>query len=181
MTGFFAGRGRGRLGGSGRGFPTAGRGFAGGNYNPTGFTDASTFASQSGNTFSCQLCGKPGHGARTCRTLSQYQPFVQPPFVTNSVAGVECQYCKKKNHTADRCYHIIGFPSHQQQSPPLHPSAMLASSSATPQFWLADSGATNHMTSEVQLLNNVAPYNASDTVQVGNGQGAGKNSLSGTE
>ncbi|KAM5551300.1 hypothetical protein ABKV19_026228 [Rosa sericea] len=178
MTGFFAGRGRGRFGGSGRGFPTAGRGFAGGNYNTGDLTYTSNMASQSGNTFSCQLCGKAGHGARTCRTLSQYQPFVQPHLGVNSVAGVECQYCKRKNHTADRCYHIIGFPNQQQPQPPLHPSAMYASSS-TPQFWLADFGATNHMTSEVQLLNNVAPYTASDIVQVG--QGAGKNPISGTE
>jgi histone deacetylase 1/2 len=46
---------------------------------------------------------------------------------------------------------------------------MARSASNSPQFWLADSGATNHMTSEVQLLNNVAPYQASDSVQVGNG------------
>ncbi|PRQ56316.1 putative transcription factor interactor and regulator CCHC(Zn) family [Rosa chinensis] len=80
MTGFYAGRGRGRLGGPGRGPHTTGRGFTGGiyngNYNAGDFADTSNNASQSGYTFSCQLCGKPGHGARTCKTLSQYQPFV---------------------------------------------------------------------------------------------------------
>lgn len=46
---------------------------------------------------------------------------------------------------------------------------MMASTSTNPQFWLADSGATNHMTSEVQLLQNLAPYSSGDTVQIGNG------------
>jgi transposase InsO family protein len=38
-----------------------------------------------------------------------------------------------------------------------------------PQYWLADSGATNHMTSDAQMLSNISPMSTSDSVQVGNG------------
>ncbi|PRQ59977.1 putative transcription factor interactor and regulator CCHC(Zn) family [Rosa chinensis] len=177
---FYAGRGRGRFNG-GRFTNIGGRGFNGGQqfsnneYTTGAFTGN---AIPTGTPLSCQLCGRVGHGARTCRTLNQYPNLTQVhQGVSSSVAGVECQYCRRKNHTVDRCYHIIGFPGQQQQGPSTN-AAMFASTSS-PQFWLADSGATNHMTSEVQLLNNIAPYSASDTVQVG--QGAGKNTVQGAE
>lgn len=185
MTGFYAGQDRGQSsngnGGGSRPF-NYGRNNAGGHGG--GFARSGGFnGNGGGNAFTCQLCGKVGHGARTCRTLSNFQ---------SPKPKVECQYCGRDNHTADRCFEIIGFPSNQhtnngyQRSQQQHHSqvgyammastsnghmgsAMLASSSNTPQFWLADSGATNHMTSEVQLLQNLAPYNNGDTVQIGNG------------
>lgn len=46
---------------------------------------------------------------------------------------------------------------------------MLATNQYTPQYWLADSGATNHMTSDAQMLSNITPVSISDSVQVGNG------------
>ncbi|KAM5554367.1 hypothetical protein ABKV19_022642 [Rosa sericea] len=136
------------------------------------------------NNLVCQLCGKNGHGAKTCRTLSNFQGFQGNINIGN------CQYCNKPNHTADRCYYLVGFPGQQQsnhpqvqvnQNLPPQGTAMLAATNTSPQFWLADTGATNHMTNEVQLLHNVAPYNASDTVQVGNGQSAGSGAIQGTE
>ncbi|KAM5575786.1 hypothetical protein ABKV19_014637 [Rosa sericea] len=190
MAGLYAGRGRNNNFTGGRGnFGGAGRGSFFNRNNNGGFNTASGNAFNRNNnagTFNrnnnttggahvtCQLCGKVGHGARTCRSLNNYNAGGA------SSSNVECQYCGRDNHTADRCYYIIGFPGQQQQQQQTEEiQAMLAAATPNPQFWLADSGATNHMTSEVQLLNNVAPYNATDSVQVG--QGAGQNTLPRTE
>ncbi|PRQ53223.1 hypothetical protein RchiOBHm_Chr2g0164131 [Rosa chinensis] len=56
---------------------------------------------------------------------------------------------------------------------------MLAAASNAPQFWLADTGATNHMTSNPQLLSNLVQYPAADEVQIG--QGVGQDSVPRTE
>ncbi|KAK9912822.1 hypothetical protein M0R45_036662 [Rubus argutus] len=120
--------------------------------------------SNAGNSLTCQLCGRVGHGAKTCRTLSNFQQ-------SNSSSDISCQYCGKDNHTADRCFFLIGFPGQQQQqnSSSHQASAMLATNQYTPQYWLADSGATNHMTSDAQVLSNITSMPTSDSVQVGNG------------
>lgn len=140
------------------------------NHNPS-FNNGGGFSSQAngngagGNVFTCQLCEKVGHGAKTCRTLSNYN-------VNNNASSpfMECQYYGKPYHTADRCFHIIGFPNQRSNNEASTSTAMMARNAPnSPRFWLADSGATNHMTSEVQLLNNMAPYQTSDYVQVGNG------------
>ncbi|PRQ43850.1 putative transcription factor interactor and regulator CCHC(Zn) family [Rosa chinensis] len=123
------------------------------------------------NSLVCQLCNRVGHGARTCRSLSNFQD--------NASNVIGCQYCGKKNHTADRCYFIIGFPGQQQQTAEPEASAMLAAASNAPQFWLADTGATNHMTSNPQLLSNLVQYPAADAVQIG--QGVGQDSVPRTE
>ncbi|XP_062026926.1 uncharacterized protein LOC133743137 [Rosa rugosa] len=59
--------------------------------------------------------------------------------------------------------------------------SVVAASSLAPQFWLADTGATNHMTNNPHVLTNATPYLNTDSVQIGDGQGTGQNSLSGTE
>ncbi|XP_061988981.1 uncharacterized protein LOC133707432 [Rosa rugosa] len=209
MTGFYAGRPTGPFGNNNARFNNNTGGYRGNsnfqngmNRGNTGFHNTFFRPNGGGTGLTCQLCGKPGHGAKTCRSLPNFQTS-QPGNL--NITG--CQYCGKPNHTADRCYYIFGFPGQQQQSAPqlqpmqtmqTQPSqqfqnasqgfqqqgvAMFASSSSnnTPQYWLADSGATNHMTSEVQLLNNLAPYNATDSVQIGDGQSAGKGVVQGTE
>lgn len=60
-----------------------------------------------GSSLTCQLCGRVGHGAKTCKTLSNLQQG-------SSSNDITCQYCGKNNHTADRCFFIIGFPNQQQ-------------------------------------------------------------------
>lgn len=199
LSGFYAGQGRGHAGSFGNGgsrgpnsfgqrganapghfnaggFNNNGAGFNGGfgRPNSSGYGNGGGFG-RSNNPTTCQLCGRVGHGARTCRTLSNFQAG------QSSSSGIECQYCGRPNHTADRCFHIIGFPDQSQRNNGPSGSALLASTSGGTQYWLADSGATNHMTSEVQLLQNVTPFNATDTVQIGNGQGAGQGSVQGTE
>lgn len=110
--------------------------------NYGGFTDGNGTRNNADN-LTCQLCDMVGHGANTCRFLSNFQQ--NHNFFTG---GMKCQYCGRKNHTADRCYNLFGFPGHHQQhSSPSHAVvAMLASANSTPQFFcFANSGATTHM------------------------------------
>lgn len=51
---------------------------------------------------------------------------------------------------------------------------MAASSSIDPEtqnYWLTDSGATNHITADINNLSLCNDYNGNETVAVGNGQG----------
>lgn len=114
----------------------------------------------------CQLCGCVSHSAKTCCTLNNY-PLAQGN--NNEV----CQYCKKNNHIVEKCFYIIGFPNQQQHHNPQIGTTMhvvVANVNNPPQYQLADTSAINHMTNEVHMLNNIAPYRTNDTVQVGNGK-----------
>lgn len=83
---------------------TSTNGFNSGNHNGGGFPRTNGNGN-GGNILTCQLCGKVGHSAKTCRTLRNYN-------VNNTSSSfVECQYCGRPNHNADRCFHIIGFPN----------------------------------------------------------------------
>ncbi|KAK9947388.1 hypothetical protein M0R45_003016 [Rubus argutus] len=172
MSGFYAGQSSNNSGG-GTGYGRAGNGNNGNNYGRQGGNGGfnRSAGNNGGNIFTCQLCGKVGHSAKTCRTLANFQKN------SSSSNSVECQYCGRPYHTADKCFEIIGFPNQQQQQNQgsqgsmlqNHGGAAMMASTTTPQYWLADSGATNHMTNEVQLLQNLAPYSNGDTVQIGNG------------
>lgn len=140
----------------------------GGNRNFGGFNNMGNNGGTNNarnNTVTCQICNRPGHGARTCRSL-----LMQGGNNSNFRNNEGCIYCGKSNHSVERCYYLIGFPDQQQQeSNNNEPTAMLAAANNAPQFWLADTGATNHMTSSSQALSNVTPYSATDSVQIGNG------------
>ncbi|GAB2267282.1 hypothetical protein Dimus_038662 [Dionaea muscipula] len=168
------------------------------------------------NSAVCQLCHQPGHGAKNCSNLSSFR-CAGNGGRSSSRAPVECQYCGRKYHTADKCYHLIGFPQQRGVQNPGFPqqfkqsnasgqsscdsgdnssrpintgqlpsgngnmtattNALLASGASTSMaasgapFWIADSGASTHMTSDVGLLNNVTSYPTKDTVTIGNGEG----------
>ncbi|GAB2294442.1 hypothetical protein Dimus_038297 [Dionaea muscipula] len=130
-----------------------------------------------GNSVVCQLCGRSGHIAKNCYDLPSYGDF--------NKRQQNCQLCGKRNHTADKCFHLIGFPnqqkgwssggfkSHTQSRADIE--ALFAANTGAqgrdnPGFWMADSGATNHMTSDMQLLQNVTAYPGNDKVQIGNGE-----------
>ncbi|KAL6206574.1 hypothetical protein ACLB2K_023822 [Fragaria x ananassa] len=130
------------------------------------------------NSLTCQFCDKVGHGARTCRTLANMQKgggnnqnFGNNGGFGNNQNFEGCIYCGMKNHKVEKCRFLFGFPDQQQNGNTVahDGTAMLAATTSAPQFWLADTGATNHMTCNPMMLNNVTPYNASDSVQIGNG------------
>ena len=83
-----------------------------------------------------------------------------------------CQICGKAGHIALDCYHRMDY-AYQGKHPPTKLAAMATSSNsmmAQEQPWLADSAATDHVTSSLNHLNFPKPYNGQDHLTVGNGQ-----------
>ncbi|KAJ0983603.1 hypothetical protein J5N97_011858 [Dioscorea zingiberensis] len=81
-----------------------------------------------------------------------------------------CQVCGKAGHTALKCYHRFDH-SYQAEE-----SANFAGLTTTPSYqidpnWYMDSGATDHITSDLDRLTVKEKYGGGDQVQVGNGSG----------
>jgi histone deacetylase 1/2 len=53
----------------------------------------------------------------------------------------------------------------------LHPAPPASNSSRSSQVWLTDSGATNHMTADLNNLTLASPYPTADTIYTANGEG----------
>ncbi|KAF5455849.1 hypothetical protein F2P56_025384 [Juglans regia] len=85
-----------------------------------------------------------------------------------------CQICGKNNHQALDCYHRMDF-SYQGRHPPAQLAAMAAHTHGTQEVeqpWYLDSGANNHITSELDNLTlQQQPYQGKEQVTVGNGGG----------
>jgi histone deacetylase 1/2 len=76
---------------------------------------------------------------------------------------VICQICGRKGHGADRCYEYIGYPKK---------SASAASTSyGVDTNWYMDTGATDHITSELDQLTVRDRYNGNDHVHTASGSG----------
>ncbi|KAM1070145.1 hypothetical protein TB1_002021 [Malus domestica] len=128
----------------------------------------------------CQLCNQLGHTAPFCHS----KPLERQG----------CQICGKRNHTTWYCFFNdkgpnFGGPNYPHMSsnayapsaPPqsnfqaLHtvssPSPSATTSHHQPQIWLTDSGATNHMTTDLSNLSLASPYPSNETVQTANGAG----------
>lgn len=82
-----------------------------------------------------------------------------------------CQICNRTGHTALDCYHRMDY-SFQGRHPPSQLAEMAASfhQNNDPQ-WYADSGATNHITNDMNNLSLQSGYQGKDQVTMGNGQG----------
>ncbi|XP_021807328.1 uncharacterized protein LOC110751198 [Prunus avium] len=113
----------------------------------------------------CQICSKKGHVVADC-----YQRHNQPSTPTSSV---QCQICWKFRHSAIQCYHRGNF-SYQGKPPSTNLSVMHANfPSSTPheQFWVADTGATTHMTCDLAQLSLATPFSGSNTITTAGGSG----------
>ncbi|PRQ17015.1 putative transcription factor interactor and regulator CCHC(Zn) family [Rosa chinensis] len=104
-----------------------------------------------------------------------------------------CQLCGLNNHRAPDCFHRYNH-TYQGRLPPPRLAAMMAPTyraqaqtprsdamtSHTPEdqldssssLWYLDSGATNHITADLNNLSIHTPYNGPDTVTIGNGEGS---------
>jgi hypothetical protein len=80
----------------------------------------------------------------------------------------ECQICGRVSHTAVKCWYRMD-ESFQDE----HPSAALASTSSykVDPNWYSDTGATDHITSDLDRLTVRDQYQGNGMVQVGNGAG----------
>jgi hypothetical protein len=77
-----------------------------------------------------------------------------------------CQICGREGHTAIRCWHRMDEAYHED------PSAMVATSSyKIDPNWYSDTGATDHITSDLDRLAVREQYNGGDKVHVGDGTG----------
>ncbi|KAG7536467.1 Integrase catalytic core [Arabidopsis suecica] len=83
-----------------------------------------------------------------------------------------CQICGVQGHSAKRCQQLQSMVNQQQSSPftPWQPRAnFVAGSPYSANNWLLDSGATHHITSDLNNLALHQPYTGADDVMVADG------------
>jgi Reverse transcriptase (RNA-dependent DNA polymerase)/gag-polypeptide of LTR copia-type len=105
------------------------------------------------------------------------QPRGSRPQQTNG-AKPTCQVCTKVGHVARFCWYRYDpdpayphpIPSASASSPQAYiaqPSHVVGSTSE----WILDSGATNHVTNDINNLSSFYNYDGADVLQIGNGAG----------
>ncbi|XP_050137550.1 uncharacterized protein LOC126613960 [Malus sylvestris] len=146
-----------------------GYGNSGGNFQNKGGSNWSTWTGNSGQKSAiipeCQICNKRGHTAPNCYYRNEQQS--QAP-----AAIPECQICGKKRHIALNCFHRSNY-AYQGANPPPTLIAMTAQSQSTfnlNQAWIMDTGATHHMTGDINDLEMIAPFEGDQKITVGNGK-----------
>ncbi|WVZ53157.1 hypothetical protein U9M48_004138 [Paspalum notatum var. saurae] len=78
-----------------------------------------------------------------------------------------CQICGKSNHDALQCWHR--FDQTYQAEDSTKQAAMAASAHTSDANWYVDTGATNHITNELDRLTTKERYTGTDQIQVANG------------
>ncbi|KAJ3701404.1 hypothetical protein LUZ61_005109 [Rhynchospora tenuis] len=92
----------------------------------------------------------------------------------SSQQDVVCQICDKWGHGALECYHRFDIrytgatPSSQSQN---HQALVAEPAASSNSAWYIDSGATTHVTSDINNLSSSQSYNGPDAVHIGNGSG----------
>ena len=88
-----------------------------------------------------------------------------------------CQLCGEQGHTAKQCSNFTLSPV-QNRAPPnqspqqWQPRANYAAPSVTsPPEWLLDSGASHHVTTDLNNMSLHSPYSGSDDIMIGDGSG----------
>ena len=84
-----------------------------------------------------------------------------------------CQVCDKPGHFAKKCYHRFDVTYRDNSTKSSNPQGLMATtSSVSASDWHPDTGATHHLTNNMDNLNlQSEDYTGSDHVLVGNGAG----------
>ncbi|KAL5713883.1 Beta-galactosidase 8 [Ranunculus cassubicifolius] len=128
-----------------------GRGRGRGRYNP----------SRGSSTAGRGILGPNPSPQQSTNSSSNYSPQDKQP----------CQICGRFNHSAIDCYERMNY-SYQGRIPPQKLQAMVADRKTAPHSaqWYIDSGATNHITSDMNNLHMSENYYGPDKISVGDGQ-----------
>uniref|UniRef100_A0A2N9GMN9 Jacalin-type lectin domain-containing protein n=1 Tax=Fagus sylvatica TaxID=28930 RepID=A0A2N9GMN9_FAGSY len=133
--------------------------------------------------------GSPSQGAQ-----SAFHSQNSNAFNKSKHNRLTCQIFGKVGHYAIDCYHRMDF-AYQGKNPPTKLAAMANASNlnitqGTGDTWLTDSGASDHITANLNNLNQSTPFKGPEQVYVRNGQNLpiqnigftyGESSLSGPE
>jgi hypothetical protein len=87
---------------------------------------------------------------------------------SNNADRPQCQVCRKIGHTADRCWYRFDEDFVPEQK---HTAAIATTSYAVDADWYADSGATDHITSELDKLAVRDKYNDTEKAHTASGAG----------
>uniref|UniRef100_A0A2N9GHH1 Retrovirus-related Pol polyprotein from transposon TNT 1-94-like beta-barrel domain-containing protein n=1 Tax=Fagus sylvatica TaxID=28930 RepID=A0A2N9GHH1_FAGSY len=135
------------------------------------FVDRNTPPSSHGRSF--QNPTPRGNGSRGRGSIGRGRGSSQPQFFgqNNQSSRPFCQLRFKGGHTAQSCWHRFD-QTFQLPSPPQSQAFMTTTASPIDQVWYLDTGATNHITSDLaNITYNTEDYRGPDQVRVGNGQG----------
>ncbi|KAJ3691762.1 hypothetical protein LUZ61_020926 [Rhynchospora tenuis] len=138
-------------------------------------------ANGKGNT-SQQIKGPVFNLPKPINQSSQSGPTIfnsQPNNTTSqAVQSALCQICKKPNHSAKFCrFRYAPDPLYQQRMANNNGSsnfqAFVAQPSSTPNSteWILDSGASHHVTNDINNMSSFFNYTGSDNLHIGDGSG----------
>ncbi|GAU12602.1 hypothetical protein TSUD_132120 [Trifolium subterraneum] len=80
-----------------------------------------------------------------------------------------CQFCDIPGHSAKVCYKLHGYPSKRHSRPSAH--SAIQTPHAVDTYWILDSGATHHITNNLDDLHLTTPYHGMDKITIGDGTG----------
>ncbi|KAJ4951903.1 hypothetical protein NE237_028735 [Protea cynaroides] len=113
----------------------------------------------------------PGHSYYPPRHYNNERGLLPLPHSTNkSGTRPQCHICQKIGHLAIDCYHRMDYTYHGQH-PPKKLAVVVSSAQPANHTWYFDMGASHHLTRNIDKLQQFAPCEGTDTIQIGNGQG----------
>lgn len=117
-----------------------------------------------------------GRGGRALRNINTGRSNASQ--VASSTASVQsdtpsqCQICLKFGHTADICYHRFKNNYQSQVYTASSPQVLLTEpvQPSAADDWFLDSGASSHISFDLNSLQAALPYDGNEVVKVGNGE-----------